>query len=97
MGFWSKEYVPIFFILIFFQSKYFLSGHNSKKQLHIFLSEAVVDIFSKAAARSLKNIELFLEAATHKKIAAHFLSEVVAHFLSWFLHKINTLCVEDFT
>ena len=81
-----KNMFPSCFILICFSlQNSFLSGHNSKKQSHIFsfnkyVSEAVVNIFSEAAARSLKNIEMFLEAATHKKIsAAHFLSEAVVH------------------
>ena len=40
----------------------------------------VLNIFLEAAARSIKNIEMFLEAATYKKIsAAHFLSEAVVH------------------
>ena len=56
---------PSFLFKSVFTSKHFLSGHNSKK---------------KAAVRSLKNIEIFLEASTHKKMsAAHFLSEAVAH------------------
>ena len=40
-----------------------LRGHNSKKQLHIFSFNS----FSEAAARSLKNIEIHLEAATQIK------------------------------
>ena len=61
-----------FYFNLFFTSKYFLSRHNSKKQLHIFfLSETVVNIFSEAAARSLKYIEIFLEVASHKKYQLH--------------------------
>ena len=37
-----------------------------------FLSEAAAIIFSEAAARSVKNIEMFLEAATHKKLHISF-------------------------
>ena len=68
-----------FYFNLFFTSKYFLRVHNSKK--HFFLSEAVVNIFSGAAACSLKNIEIFLGAATQtQKISAvHFLSEAVVH------------------
>ena len=60
------------FLRICFQiQNSFLSGHNFKKQPHIFsfnrFQKQSLNIFSKAAARSLKNIEMFLEAATHKK------------------------------
>ena len=49
---------------------------------HSFLSEAVVSIFSKApAVRSIKDIEIHLEAATYTKkmLAVHFLSDAVVH------------------
>ena len=47
-----------------FISKYLLSGHNSKKQSHIFFNrfqkQSFIDIFSEEAARSFKNIEMFI-------------------------------------
>ena len=71
-----------FYFNLFFTSKYFLSRHNSKKQLHIFfLSEIVVNIFSEAAARSLKHIEIFLEVATHKKYQLHSFCTKYTHFV----------------
>ena len=46
------------------QNIIFFSAHNSKKDI-FFLSEAVVHWYLlEAAARLLKNIEMFLEAAT---------------------------------
>ena len=47
-----------------FTSKYFLSGQNTKKQLHIFLQKQphiFFNIFSEAAACSLKNMKYFQE------------------------------------
>ena len=74
-----KNMFPSCFILICFSlQNSFLSGHNSKNL------EAVVHIFSEAAARLLKTLKCFQKQPHnlhHKKIsAAHFLSEVVAHY-----------------
>ena len=64
-----------FYFDLFFNSKYLLSEHYSKKRVFSFSgsrtvqkdnsdnSEAVVNMFSEAATRLLKNIEMFLEAA----------------------------------
>ena len=53
--------------------------------LHIFLSEAVVHWYlSEVAARSLKNIEIHLEAATH--LLKHIQKQL--HKTSRFLHKM---------
>ena len=68
MGFRDEEYLFIIFILICFRFKILFKWTQFlRSSCTFFLSEAVVNIFSEAAARSLKNIEMFLEAATQKK------------------------------
>ena len=62
-----------------FTSKYFLSGHNSKKQLHISLSEAVLDIFSEAATRSLKTPNIHRSSHTLKKYLLHIFFHKQSH------------------
>ena len=47
-----------------------------------FLSEAVINIFSEAAARSLKNLKILLGAATHLVKLKKYLSETTSNFLS---------------
>ena len=66
---------PWCFYFNVFTSKYFLSGHNSKEANFIL----------EAAARSLKNIEMFVEAATQSSTysktmcCTFFLLEAVVH------------------
>ena len=76
--------LPICLFLFFFLCGY-LGPPSGENAVFVFFlgghfAPRIVNIFSEAAARSLKNIEMFLEAATHKKIsAAHFLSEAAVH------------------
>ena len=52
-----------FYFNLFSLQNNFLSGHNSKKQSHIFfLSEAVIKYLSRSS--HMLNIEMFLESAT---------------------------------
>ena len=45
-----------------------------------FQKQPLINVFQKQPHVHLKNIEMFLEAATHKEIlGAHFLSEAVVH------------------
>ena len=72
------------------------SSHTLKKyQLHIFFQkQSFIDIFSEAAALSLKNTEIFLGAATHLlKHKKYFQKQL--HKSSRFLHKIYTLWVAE--
>ena len=67
--------------------------HTQKISAAHFLSEAVAHGYlSEAAVRSLKNFEMFLEAATHIK---NMFRSSCTNF-SRFLHKIYTLCVKIF-
>ena len=59
---------------------FFLGGHFAPR---------IVNIFSEAAARSLKNIEMFLEAATHSLKSKRYIQKQL-HKSSWFLHKMYT-------
>ena len=52
-----------YFLICFSLQNSFLSGHNSKKHIFFFQKQPL-NIFSEAAARLLKNIEMFLKAAT---------------------------------
>ena len=49
-----------YFNLFLLQKKHIFS-------FNIFQKQSFIDIFSEAAACSLKNIEMFLEAATHTR------------------------------
>ena len=81
---------PLFLFKLFYY-KYFLSGHNSKKQLHIFFSEAVAHFsryLSEAVARSLKKHEIFPEKKKCSKAAAEIFT-VAAHTSRENFHKLS--------
>ena len=56
-----------------------------KKHIFFFQKQSLIDVFQKQPHVHLKNIKMFLEAATHKKISGpHFLSEAVVY---WYLSE----------
>ena len=59
-----------------------------------FQKQLFIDIFSEAAALSLKIIEMFLGAAAHLLKHKKYVQKQL-HTSSWFLHKIYTLWVEE--
>ena len=72
-----------------------VSKHVKNISCTLFQKQSHIDIFSDAAARSLKTIEMFSEAATHSLKSKRYIQKQQHKFFTVSAQNIRTLC-EDF-